>query len=153
MKRRLVCVGRVREAYVADAVRDFLIRLRRYDPVEVIEVPSSHAADSARAVRDEGDAILKRLDRDETVWLLERAGHELSSIELAERLRALSHGGTRSLVFVIAGTFGASDALLVRADFHWSLSRLTLLHEWARALVLEQLYRAAKIERGEPYHH
>ena len=57
------------------------------------------------------------------------------------------------LTLVIAGTYGAAPALLERAQFRWSLSRLTLLHEWARALVLEQLYRAAKIAANEPYHH
>ena len=153
MKRRLLCVGKIREPYVAEAVTDFMQRLRRYEAVEIVEVPASHATDPARAIRDETAAILKRIDESDAVWLLERSGTELSSTELSVRLRELAHAGTRSLVLVIAGTFGAGDALLARADFQWSLSRLTLLHEWARALVLEQLYRAAKIERGEPYHH
>ena len=153
MKRRLVCVGRVREAYIASAVSDFSTRLSRYEPVEIIEVPASRATDSARAVREEGEAILKRIDAGDTLWLLERTGAQLSSRDLAGRLHALAHDGTRSLTLVIAGTFGASDALRARADFQWSLSELTFLHEWARALVLEQLYRAAKIERGQAYHH
>ncbi|HZX68948.1 MAG TPA: 23S rRNA (pseudouridine(1915)-N(3))-methyltransferase RlmH, partial [Candidatus Elarobacter sp.] len=63
------------------------------------------------------------------------------------------HQGVGRLTLVIAGTYGASEALLARADVRWSLSPLTFLHEWARALVLEQMYRAAKIARDEPYHH
>ncbi len=87
------------------------------------------------------------------MWLLERSGQELSSEELSERITLLADGGTKRLVFAIAGTFGASRELAERAQFRWSLSRLTFLHEWARAIVLEQLYRAAKIARNEPYHH
>ncbi len=101
----------------------------------------------------EGEAVLRLLAPTDYVWLLERTGTEITSEELAERLDALALGGTSRITFVIAGTYGASPALLARADLRWSLSRLTLLHEWARVLVLEQLYRAAKIAHGEPYHH
>jgi 23S rRNA (pseudouridine1915-N3)-methyltransferase len=87
------------------------------------------------------------------LWVLERGGSSLSSVELSARLSELADAGTRRIVFAISGAYGASDALLARADFAWSLSPLTFLHEWARAIVLEQLYRAAKIARNEPYHH
>ena len=87
------------------------------------------------------------------LWLLERDGTELSSVELAQHLRALADEGIQRLVLAIAGAYGASEELVARADLRWSLSRLTFLHEWARALVVEQLYRAAKIARNEPYHH
>ena len=87
------------------------------------------------------------------VWLLERTGTEIASAELSVRIERLAVDGTSQLTLVIAGTYGAAPALLERAQFRWSLSRLTLLHEWARALVLEQLYRAAKIAANEPYHH
>jgi 23S rRNA (pseudouridine1915-N3)-methyltransferase len=96
---------------------------------------------------------LRALDASEHVWLLERSGTELSSDELAARLDGLTTDDISALTLVVAGTYGASDGLQRRADFQWSLSRLTFLHEWARALVLEQLYRATKIARNEPYHH
>ncbi len=114
---------------------------------------AADGADPARATLVEGDAILRLLAPADHVWLLERTGAQLASDELAARLAALALEGTSRVTFVIAGTFGASPALLGRADVRWSLSRLTLLHEWSRALVLEQLYRAAKIAHGEPYHH
>lgn len=104
-------------------------------------------------MREEGDRVLRALEPGEPVWVLERTGTEWSSLELVEQLAATARNGHPRLTFVIAGTYGASPELLVRADRRWSLSRLTLLHEWARALVLEQLYRAAKIARDEPYHH
>ncbi len=116
-------------------------------------VRAADGADPDRAMAAEADAILRLLDPADHVWLLERTGSEFSSEELAARLDALALGGTSRVTFVIAGTYGAAPALLERANLRWSLSRLTLLHEWARVIVLEQLYRAAKIAHGEPYHH
>jgi len=153
MKYRLVAVGKLREPYIAAAAADFRERLSRYESYEEVEVPASHGADPARAVREEGERILAALSPDDTLWLLDREGSALSSPELAGRLRDLADSGTRRIVFAIAGPYGASEALAARAGFRWSLSPLTFLHEWARAIVLEQLYRAAKIARNEPYHH
>jgi 23S rRNA (pseudouridine1915-N3)-methyltransferase len=96
---------------------------------------------------------LRAIAPQDHVWLLERTGTELSSIDLAARLDDLALRGTSRISIVIAGTYGAGPELVARADWSWSLSRLTFLHEWARVLVLEQLYRATKIARNEPYHH
>ena len=104
-------------------------------------------------MREESERIQRLLRPDERVWLLERTGAELSSIALSEKLTAIAHEGISRLTFVVAGTYGADESLSARADFSWSLSPLTFLHEWARMIVLEQLYRAAKISRNEPYHH
>jgi 23S rRNA (pseudouridine1915-N3)-methyltransferase len=153
MKIRLIAVGKIRERYLADAAADFRGRLQHYFAYDELEVAASPGSDPARALRDEGKRVLEALDPNDVVWLLERAGAELSSEELAARMTALADGGTKRLVLAIAGTYGASPELAARAQFQWSLSRLTFLHEWARALVLEQLYRAAKIARNEPYHH
>ena len=153
MQLRLIAVGKVRERYIADAIADFRARLRPYHRLEEIEVRAGDGADPERAMRAEGDAILKLVEPSDQLWLLERTGASFSSEELARRIERLPHEGVARLTLVVAGTFGASDALLARADLRWSLSPLTLLHEWARALVMEQLYRAAKIARDEPYHH
>ncbi|MFY9779489.1 MAG: 23S rRNA (pseudouridine(1915)-N(3))-methyltransferase RlmH [Candidatus Baltobacteraceae bacterium] len=153
MKIRLISVGKVREPYVAAACDDFAARLRRHESFEQLEVAASHGSDPARAMREEGERVLRALAPGDLVWLLERSGTQLTSLELAERLQALAASGLSRLVLIVAGTYGASDELLARAAFRWSLSRLTFLHEWTRALVLEQLYRAAKIARNEPYHH
>jgi 23S rRNA (pseudouridine1915-N3)-methyltransferase len=143
----------VRERYLVEAIADFRTRLRPYHRLEEVEVRAADGADPERAMRTEGEAILKLLDPSDTVWLLERSGSSFSSAELARQIERLPHEGVARLTVIVAGTYGASAALLARADLRWSLSPLTLLHEWARALVLEQLYRAAKIARDEPYHH
>ena len=150
---RLIAVGKVRERYIGDAMADFRARLRPYHRLEEFEVRASDGAAPARAVRTEGDAILKLLEPSDHVWLLERSGELMSSEEVSRRIERLPHQGIARLTLVVAGTYGASDDLLARADVRWSLSPLTFLHEWARALVVEQLYRAAKIARDEPYHH
>ena len=153
MHLRLLCVGRIRESYVAAACADFLKRLRPYYPVDVVEIRPSGATQAAAAIADEGERLLARIHADDTVWVLERTGRELASDELAAALGRVEHEGTRRLTLVIGGTFGIAAPLQRRASYAWSLSRLTFLHEWARMLVLEQLYRAAKIARNEPYHH
>jgi 23S rRNA (pseudouridine1915-N3)-methyltransferase len=150
---RLIAVGKLREPYIVAAAEDFRRRLRPYHRLEEIEVRAGEGGDPERAMASEGDAVLRLLAPSDHVWLLERSGSELSSEELAARIARLPLEGISQLTLVVAGTYGASDALAARAQFRWSLSRLTLLHEWARALVLEQLYRAAKIAANEPYHH
>ncbi len=152
VKLRLIAVGRLREPAVAAVARDFRKRLQRYIACDEVEITASHGADPVRAILDEGQRVTRMLEPDEPIWLLERSGTQLSSIELSARLTDSAASFPR-LTLVIAGTYGASDELLTRATFRWSLSRLTFLHEWVRVLVLEQLYRAAKIARNEPYHH
>lgn len=140
MHVRLIAVGRLRESYLQAAADDFRRRLRPYHRLEEAEVA-------------DGAALLRRLAPGDHVWLLERTGTMFSSEELAARLERLPHEGIARITFVVAGADGASAALLERADVCWSLSPLTFLHEWARIIVLEQLYRAAKIAANEPYHH
>jgi 23S rRNA (pseudouridine1915-N3)-methyltransferase len=153
MHLRLIAVGKLREPYLVAAADDFRRRLRPYHRLEEIDVRAGDGGDPGRSMNAEADAILRLVAPADVVWLLERTGTELSSEALAARIEQLPITGTSQLTIVIAGTYGAAPALLARAQFRWSLSQLTLLHEWARALVLEQLYRAAKIAANEPYHH
>jgi 23S rRNA (pseudouridine1915-N3)-methyltransferase len=153
MHLRLIAVDKIRTPYVADACAEYRKRLRPYWPYEEIEVRASDAREPVEAMSEEAERVLRHLQREDRVWLLERTGSEFDSYELAHRIAQTANEGISRLTFVIAGTYGAAPALHERADLLWSLSRLTLLHEWARMLVLEQVYRAAKILRNEPYHH
>jgi 23S rRNA (pseudouridine1915-N3)-methyltransferase len=132
---------------------EFAKRLAAYYPLEIVEVKPSDGSQPEQAMREEAERIAGQLHKDDCVWLLDRTGDELSSEELSRAIARVANQGARRMTFVIAGTYGAGDALHRRADFVWSLSALTFLHEWARMIVLEQLYRAAKIARNEPYHH
>lgn len=153
MQVRIVAVGKLKERYAAQACAEFQKRLRPYYPVEIIEVKASDASRPVDAMREEAERIARQIHDDDCVWLLDRTGDELASEDLSRMIAGVANQGTRRLTFVVAGTYGAADALRERADFVWSLSRLTFLHEWARMIVLEQVYRAAKIARNEPYHH
>lgn len=148
---RIVAVGKLRDPAVAAICREFQKRLAAYHRLEILEVRASSGADPARAIREEGERILRALGEG-SLWLLDRAGTELTSEALSKKIVDLERDAS-DLTLVIAGTFGVSKAVRDRAGFVWSLSKLTFLHEWARMLVLEQLYRAAKIVRSEPYHH
>jgi 23S rRNA (pseudouridine1915-N3)-methyltransferase len=153
MHLRLIAVGRIREPYIAAAAADFRKRLEPYHRLEEVEVRAGDGSRADAAMAAEGEAILRAIAPSDHVWLVERDGTELSSVELAARLERAPLDGLSRITIVVAGTYGASPTLLERANFRWSLSKLTFLHEWARAIVLEQLYRATKIANNEPYHH
>jgi len=153
MQLRLIAVDKIRSPHVAAACAELRKRIAPYYPYEEIDVRPGNGKHAAEAMREEAQRVLRHLRPDDRVWLLERTGTQLSSEALARRIDGVAHDGTSRLTFVVAGTFGADAALLERSEFRWSLSELTFLHEWARAIVLEQLYRAAKILRNEPYHH
>lgn len=150
---RVVAVDRIRTPYVASACQDFRARLGAYHAYDEIEVRAGNGRDPQAAMREEAERISRHLREDDRFWLVDRAGTQLSSEALATRIGDVGRSGARRLTLAIGGTYGAADTLRARAEFVWSLSELTFLHEWARAIVLEQLYRAAKIERNEPYHH
>jgi 23S rRNA (pseudouridine1915-N3)-methyltransferase len=153
MHVRLIAVDKVRTPYVADACAEYRKRLRPYVPYEETEVRASDGRAPDAAVHEEAERILRLLRPGDHVWLLDREGEEFDSEEFARQLARIASEGVSRLTFVVCGAYGAAPALRARANVRWSLSRLTFLHEWARMLVLEQLYRAAKITRNEPYHH
>lgn len=149
----VIAVDRIRTPYVARACEDFRARLGAYHTYDEIEVRAGNGRDPQAAMREEAERIARHLRDDDRLWLVDRAGTQLSSEALATRISDVGRSGAQRLTLAIGGTYGSAESLRERAEFVWSLSELTFLHEWARAIVLEQLYRAAKIARNEPYHH
>ena len=150
----VVAVGRLK-GWAAAGCDDYLKRLRRYFPVEVVEVPevdmNRHSREEVLAA--EGERLLKRLPAGAHVIALDRErGKPISSEELAQKLSALGVSGRSHVAFVLGGPLGLSPEVLQRADERLSLGDITLPHAVARIVLLEQLYRAVKIERGEKYH-
>ncbi|HEY5094222.1 MAG TPA: 23S rRNA (pseudouridine(1915)-N(3))-methyltransferase RlmH [Candidatus Eremiobacteraceae bacterium] len=145
MNVTLIAVDRLRESYLREGCAMYVKRLGPLLPVRTIDVRSATQS-------EESSALLKQIPAEATLWALDRGGTELSSEQLAGHLQAVERSGSRHLALVIGGADGLGAAILARADLVWSLSPLTFLHEMARLLVLEQLYRAVKINRGEPYH-
>lgn len=149
MNVAIIAVDRLREPYLRDGCSLYVRRLSPYVTVTSIEVKKAEA-DDARAV--EGRRLLAQLRDGDLVWALDRDGHALGSEQLAAKIAGVEQSGAHRLALLIGGADGLDDAVLERADFRWSLSSLTFLHEMARLIVLEQLYRAMKIGRREPYH-
>jgi 23S rRNA (pseudouridine1915-N3)-methyltransferase len=150
----VVAVGRLK-GWAAASCEDYVGRLRRYFPVEVVEVPEEdmNRRSSEDVLAVEGERLLKRLPAGAHVIALDRErGKPLSSEEFARKLSSLGVSGRSHVAFVIGGPLGLSSAVLGQADERLSFGKITLPHALARIVLLEQLYRAVKIERGEKYH-
>jgi 23S rRNA (pseudouridine1915-N3)-methyltransferase len=154
----LVCVGTLKEPYWREAADEYRKRLGRYcalttDEVKEARAPARPSPAEARAAKDaEGIAILRRVKNESHVVALDMRGAALSSEAFAEKLAALPHAGADHVTFITGGPLGLADAVLARADLRLSLSAMTLPHRLARVVLLEQLYRAFTILRGEAYH-
>jgi 23S rRNA (pseudouridine1915-N3)-methyltransferase len=150
----IVAVGALK-GWAAEGSQDYLRRLRRYFPVDVLEVPEEdmNRRSSDAVLAAEGERLLRRLPAGAHVIALDRErGKPLSSEELARKLSSVGVSGRSHIVFVLGGALGLSPKVLGRADERLSFGPMTLPHALARIVLLEQLYRAVKIERGEKYH-
>lgn len=155
MRFSIIAVGKLKERFWSAACAEYLKRLGPYAKTDVTEVPDLDPAKcggEAGAVQREGQAILQAIPERAHTVLLAIEGRQRSSEDLACRLDALALQGISHIAFVIGGSCGVSDAVRQRADETLSFGPLTLPHNLARVVLLEQLYRACKINRGEPYH-
>lgn len=151
MKLVLLCVGKLRSAPLREVCADFAARLERYGPFAVEELKPAQARDPASAVREESARLLEALEPG-SVWVLDERGKPATSAGLAQKLSALEHNAAKRLTVILGGAYGLGEEIRRRGEL-LSLSQLTFNHELCRAIILEQLYRARTIQRGEPYHH
>ena len=152
MRLRLVAVGKDRSGLYAPAVEEYARRLARYARFELVEVPEARRhAGTPRAREEEGEALLAKLGPRERVVALDERGEEDASLAFARRVERWLQGG-QDVALVIGGSDGLAPAVRARAAETIALSRLTLAHRLARLVLVEQLYRAFTILRGEPYH-
>jgi 23S rRNA (pseudouridine1915-N3)-methyltransferase len=149
---RVIAVGRDRSGLYAPAVEEYAKRLARYARFELVEVPEARRhAGTPRARDEEGESLLAKVRPGERVVALDERGDAPATAEFAERV---GHwlAGAKDVALLVGGSDGLSGAVLERADERLALSRLTLAHRLARLVLVEQLYRAMTILRGEPYH-
>jgi 23S rRNA (pseudouridine1915-N3)-methyltransferase len=158
MHIQIAAVGKIKEKYLADGIAEYAKRLRPYVKFDILEVPDEKVpetmspAEEAQAREREGERLLALIRPDALVIALALDGELWTSEQLAARLDELgTYGGGRA-VFVIGGTTGLSPAVLKRANHKLSFGRMTLPHQLMRLVLAEQIYRAVKINRGEPYH-
>lgn len=158
MKITLVTVGKIKEKFYTEALAEYAKRLSRYCKLEIVQVADEKTPDKASELEEqqikkrEGERILAQIKDGAYVIALAIEGKMLDSGELAKKIEQLGVGGTSQIVFVIGGSLGLSDAVLKRADYKLSFSKMTFPHQLMRVILLEQIYRSYRIIAGEPYH-
>ena len=158
MKITIVAPGKIKERFLEQGIAEYTKRLGRYCRLEIIQVADEKTPDGAgealeRQIREkEGQRILSHIRDGSYVIALAIRGTELSSEQLAEKLKRLGVDGVSQITFVIGGSLGLSDEVLKRADYTLSFSPMTFPHQLMRLILLEQIYRSYRIISGEPYH-
>ena len=158
MRVTILTVGKIKESYLRDAIKEYAKRLGKYCKLEILEVtdektPDSLSATAAELVRKkEGERLLKSLPKDAYIITLEISGKQLTSEEFSQKIENLAVQGVSHLVFVIGGSLGLGQNILQKSDFAMSFSKMTFPHQLMRVILLEQIYRGYRIANGEPYH-
>ncbi len=152
MRLRLLAIGKDRSGLYAPAVAEYVERLQRYARFELVELPEAKRhAGTPLAREEEGEALLRRIEPRDRVVVLDERGKEHTSVDFARRVQGWL-SGAQDVALVVGGSDGLSPAVTARASESIALSRMTLAHRLARLVLVEQLYRAMTILRGEPYH-
>lgn len=158
MKITIICVGKIKEKYLSDAIKEYSKRLSKYCKLEIIEVPDEKTEENAsdnlinQIKAKEGEQILKHIKENSYVITLEILGNMISSEDLASKIDKTCISGTSHITFIIGGSLGLSENVSKKADYKLSFSKMTFPHQLMRVILLEQIYRAYRINMNEPYH-
>ena len=155
MKIKIIALGKIKEKFLKNGIDEFLKRLTPYASVEIVELTPIEIRDenlTQKALEQEGEKILANIKNDSFVITMEILGKQLSSEDFAQKINEVSMSGISELVFIIGSSCGLSPIVSNRANFKLSFSKMTFLHQFARLLLVEQIYRAFKILKGETYH-
>ena len=155
MKIKIIALGKIKEKYLQEGIDEFLKRLSPYAQVSVVEIPPVQIKDenlTQKALSEEGEKILSIIKPTDYLITMEIKGTQLSSEDFAGKILELTNSGIQEIVFVIGSSCGIGKNVSERANFKMSMSKMTFLHEFARLLLIEQIYRAFKIIKGEKYH-
>ena len=151
MRLRLIWTGKTRDARLRELQSDYEKRLAHFARCEIVEIRESASAGTKAGIDRDSKSISDRLSNGSVTVLLDPEGSNWSSPELAAQLQRWENQGTKEVAFIVGGPHGVSPELAARVQQRWSLTRLTLTHEMARVVLLEQLYRAYTIIHGLPY--
>ena len=158
MRFYVICIGKLKDAYLRDGVAEFVKRMRPYGGITITELNESKIgdkpsdADRKQVVIEEGERLLKNVPKNAYTVLLDVYGKTMSSEDLAKTVAKLEVDGVSDMAFIVGGAFGVSDELRRSVNYKLSFSPMTFTHEMVRLLLVEQIYRASKINRNEPYH-
>ena len=146
---KIICVGKIKEKFFVSAIEEYSKRISKYTKLDIIEI--SDEADITVALKKEGEKILSKIKDNDYVVTLEIEGNSLDSVEFAKKIDN-NFGSNKNLTFVIGGSYGLDDLVKQRSDYKMSFSKLTFPHQMFRVMLLEQIYRAFKINHNENYH-
>lgn len=158
MKIRIICVGKLKEKYLVDGIKEYTKRISGYADVELIEVGDERIPDRASLAEEiivkskEGRKILDKVKQDDYMILLDVSGKEMDSISFSKHIEECMLNGKSTIDFVIGGSLGHGEEVLSRADMRLSFSPMTFPHQLMRLILVEQIYRAFKIIKNETYH-
>lgn len=155
MNIKIIALGKIKENFLKEGIAEFLKRLTPYASVEIVELSPIEIKDenlTTKILDQEGEKILTQVKPNSYVITLEIDGVSFTSEKFAQKIEEIANQGFNEIVFVIGSSCGISKIVSNRADLKLSLSKMTFLHQFARLLLLEQIYRAFKIQKGETYH-
>lgn len=148
---KIICVGKIKENYLRDAIEEYKKRLSKYTKIEIIELQDEGLMEKDKTIKIEGEKISKNINSKDFIVTLEINGKQLTSEEFAGVIDAnlINHS---CITFIIGGSYGLSEEVIKISNYHLSFSKMTFPHQLFRVLLLEQIYRAFKINNNESYH-
>ena len=160
MRINIISVGKIKEKYLKDAIEEYSKRLSKFCTLNIIELNEMVAKveneeSIKKTIEGEGKEILAKIDtftKNNFIFALDIDGIELSTVEFEKKIEEVKLNGVSEITFIIGGSYGLSTEVKKRADFRLSFSKMTFPHQLFRIILLEQIYRAFKIENNEPYH-
>lgn len=148
---KIVCVGKLKEQYLKDAIEEYKKRLSKYTELEIIEVPDEGLLDNNKILKKEGESILKYINNRDYIITLEIDGKNISSIEFADKINNI-YLTNNNITFIIGGSLGLDEEIKKISNYKLSFGKMTFPHQLFRVLLLEQIYRCFKINNNESYH-
>ncbi|MGM0126024.1 ribosomal RNA large subunit methyltransferase H [Enterococcus sp. AZ194] len=158
MHIKIITVGKLKEKYLVQGIAEYTKRLSKYAKIDLIEVPDEKApenlsqAEMSQVKEKEGERILAKVKEQEFVFVLAINGKQPSSEAFAKQIDDLGIRGKSQLTFIIGGSLGLSDQVMKRSNEQLSFGKMTYPHQLMKLILVEQIYRAYRINKGEPYH-
>ena len=148
---KIICVGQLKEKYLKEAIEEYLKRIKKYTTIEIVELKDEGLVEKSKALKLEAEKIIKHINDKDYIITLEIEGKEITSEEFAKKIDSILIENS-NITFIIGGSYGLSENIKEKANYHLSFSKLTFPHQLFRVLLLEQIYRSYKINNNENYH-
>lgn len=148
---KIICLGKIKENYLNEGIKDYLKRISKYHQIEIVELEDVGLDDKKVILRKEEEKILKVLNPKDYIITLEIEGQEITSPDFSKKINDIFNQ-TSNITFIIGGSYGLSDEIKKLSNYKLSFSKMTFPHQLFRLILLEQIYRAFKISNNEEYH-